>query len=267
MKRITFFNEKGGTGKTLFNMLFASWLAYEKGQRVMVQDFDYPSYQFFKTRQHELELIKSDPNFAKMVVSDPYPLGRVFGKEAFTREELLAIIEQVRSQSNGEGYYIMDFPGRFLPNDPVHALAMAGLIDFCIFPVDTDRQSRSSALFVNSVLNNPKILARCGKTFQETMVLWNRETSQERRGSRDFYALADETFKSIGIPVCSTRCREILSFRRDGDVFGFFRSTVCYPKINIKRTAPWLEDIFEEILARINGTWEEAVNGNAAVEE
>lgn len=257
MKKITFFNEKGGTGKTLYNMLFASWLAYEKGKRVYALDFDFPSYQFFKTRTFDIKLLQENEEFAKLVKGKPYELGKIAGKEAYSRSELASIVEKVREMSVGDGYLIMDFPGRFLPNDPAHALAAAGLLDFIIFPVDTDRQSRTSALFVNSVVNGKPFLARNGKEHQDTLILWNRETRTERSGKRDFYSEHNELFNLIGIPVCTTRAREILSFRRDGDTFGFFRSTLCYPKINITRTAPWLEDIFEEILARIDGTWKD----------
>ena len=79
MKRITFFNEKGGTGKTTFNALFASWLAYEKGKRVFVQDFDYPNYQLLNIRKNEVDLMARDPRFASLVTATPYPIGKVSG--------------------------------------------------------------------------------------------------------------------------------------------------------------------------------------------
>lgn len=255
MIRISFFNEKGGTGKTLFNTCFAAWLKYQKGFNVRVRDFDYPSYHLFNLRKHELELIKSNRDFAKLITQPPYPLGRIEGKDAYTREQLNKIVNHVRTESEGDGFYIMDFPGRFLPNDPVHAIALAGLLDHIIFPVDSDRLSQTSALLVNAMLNNPKILERSGKEHQDVLVMWNRETGSERRGKRDFYSIATETFKRAGIPVCDNRAREFLSFRREVDTFGFIRSTVCYPELNIRRSAPWLEPLFEEILQRIQGTY------------
>ena len=257
MKRITFFNEKGGTGKTTFNALFASWLAYEKGRRVFVQDFDYPSYQLFNIRKKEVELMARDPGFARLVTHAPYPIGKVTGRGSYSREELAEIVAQVKEYSAGDGYCIMDFPGRFLAEDPVRAIAGAGLIDLIVFPVDSDRQSLTSALFINSFLRNPKFLARAGKESQDVLALWNRVTRQERVGKRDPFAEGNATFSMLGIPVCRTMAREILSMRRDGEVFGFLRSTVCYPKNNIRMFAPWLEDIFEEILARLDGSFGE----------
>lgn len=255
MKRITFFNEKGGTGKTTFNALFASWLAYEKGKRVFVQDFDYPNYQLLNIRKNEVDLMARDPRFASLVTATPYPIGKVSGNGVYSREQLAEIVAQVREYSAGEGYCVLDFPGRFLAEDPARAIAASGLLDLVVFPVDSDRQSISSALFVSSLMRNPRFLARAGKERQELLVMWNRETRSERRGKRDPFADGDETFRLLGIPVCATRAREILSLRRDGEVFGFMRSTVCYPRTNIRMYAPWMEDLFEEILARLDGTY------------
>jgi len=251
MKTIAFFNEKGGTGKTLYNMLFASWLRYDMKRQVYVADFDFPSYQFFKTRQYEIALMQDNPKFAKMITSSPYPLVKVEGKDHYTPEQLQQIITDIRKMDQKEGFYIMDFPGRFTPGCPVHAIATAGLLDHIIFPIDSDRQSRASAMFVNAVVNSEKVLAHNGKEHQDVLAMWNRETRNERIGNRDFYEDTENLFKELGIPICKTRGRELLSFRRDGDTFGFVRSTVCYPKTNIMRSAPWLEDIFKEILQHI----------------
>lgn len=253
MIRLSFFNEKGGTGKTVFNTCFASWLRYEKGYEVRVQDFDFPSYQLFNMRAHEIELIRNNSDFTKFITLPPYPLGKIEGKKAYTNDQLRRITNQIREESKGDGFYIMDFPGRFLPNDPVHAIAMAGLLDYVIFPIDTDRQSQTSALLCNGVLNNPRSLAYMGKEHQNTLAFWNRETRTERTGKRDYYTEVTEIFKKAGIPVCNNRAREFLSMRREGETFGFIRSTVCYPKLNVRRSAPWLEPLFEEILQRIMG--------------
>ena len=44
MKVVTFFMSKGGTGKTSFNIMFASYLTYMLGRRVLVLDVDFPEY-------------------------------------------------------------------------------------------------------------------------------------------------------------------------------------------------------------------------------
>lgn len=262
MKRVTFFNEKGGTGKTLYNLLFASWLKYEQGERVFVQDFDYPSYQFYKLRQRETELVKTDERFARFITLPPYPIGKVKGKDEYTTEELQGIVKGIRETSEGDGYLIMDFPGRFRPNDPIYVLATEGLLDYIFFPIDSDRQSIASALLVNSTLNNKLVLKKMGKERQNTLAIWNKETRAERRGTRDYYGETTEILQMAGLPVCGVRGQDCVSFRRDGDVFGFVRSTLCYPKTNINMRAPWLEPMFKELKARIDETWALPVQDN-----
>ena len=256
MKKITFFNEKGGTGKTTFNVSFASWLAYEKGERVFVRDFDCPSNQIHGLRVEEIGLIQRDPEFVKLITQKPYPIAKEKEDVVIkTHQDRLMLLDKIRKESQGDGYYIMDFPGRLKTSDAMYNLAYAGLIDTIIFPIDSDEASQARAMYTYHILNHPQFLKYSGKEHQDAMFLWNRETRTERRGKRDYYSVAEEKFKDIGIPVCDNRIRELLSFRRDASVFGFIKSTVCFPIINIKRSAPWLIDVFEEVKERIDGTY------------
>lgn len=61
MVRVTIYNEKGGVGKTTITALLASYLAYAKGKRVCILDFDYPSYHFMEMRRSELSILKNPP--------------------------------------------------------------------------------------------------------------------------------------------------------------------------------------------------------------
>ena len=40
MKTVSFYNEKGGVGKTTFSILYASWLKYKHGVDVAVVDLN-----------------------------------------------------------------------------------------------------------------------------------------------------------------------------------------------------------------------------------
>ena len=53
MKVVTFFMSKGGTGKTSFNIMFASYLTYILGRRVLVLDVDFPEYNLYFYRERE----------------------------------------------------------------------------------------------------------------------------------------------------------------------------------------------------------------------
>ncbi len=248
MRTITFFNEKGGTGKTTFTVMMASWLAYAQGCPVAVYDCDYPSYHLWNMRRWEVGYVQSEPlsPVARMAaVSRPYPVARALGRDTFTPAELEAVASGVRA-ARGDGYMLLDFPGRFLPNDPVTYLARQRLLDLIVFPIDTDVQSRSSALEVASRLRrlNPG---------QAMAAVWNREAPAERRGRRDWYTGPTAAMEAAGIPVFGTRMRDVLIARRAPSTFGFIRSTLCWPSQNVAKACPYVEALFTEIRERADG--------------
>ena len=53
MRIVSFYSAKGGTGKTTFNLLFASYLRYRLGLRVLFLDFDGPEFNVYFVRQRE----------------------------------------------------------------------------------------------------------------------------------------------------------------------------------------------------------------------
>lgn len=253
MRTLTFFNAKGGTGKTTFTVLMASWLAYKEGVPVVVYDCDYPSYQLWNMREADKEILKKDPvsMFARLSAGHPYyGIAKAMGHDTFLPAQLKFIGEQIaKMRSEKEGYLLLDFPGRFLPNDPVWFLVKESLLDLVVFPVDTDFQSRADAL------NTYFAMQKLRRGGQPAAFLWNRETQAERRGRRDWYGDSTQTFAKLGIPVIGQRMRDILIARRDASTFGFIRNTMCWPQANIDKACPYIEDIFGEIKSRLDGTY------------
>lgn len=61
MRIVSFFSARGGgTGKTTFNLLFASYLRYRLGLRALFLDFDGPEFNAYFVRQRELEHFDGD---------------------------------------------------------------------------------------------------------------------------------------------------------------------------------------------------------------
>lgn len=253
-KVVTIFNEKGGVGKTTLSVLLADFLAYyenpsigKKKENVTVYDFDYPSYHLSAMRLEDEKTLQSgNPEFVKAVGSAvPYPIARVKGG-GLNDKSVTAYIKKQRE--TGDGYIIMDFPGRFNPSDPVFTLTFAGLIDLFVIIIDSDRQSQESALKIAGFFSDERIAAQCGKPGgQEFMFVWNRETSSERTGKRDWYSIKEEYFRNMGIPVAKTRIRDILTLRRDSGIYGFVRNTMCWPEKNIEMRCPYMTTLFMEI--------------------
>lgn len=257
MKVVVFFNEKGGTGKTFFTSMFACWLAYKKKEKVVVYDCDFPNYQLFQMRQRNKEAVRSgNQNICRFLGDGEFfKVGKFAGKEAFSPSELDALLKHLLtvSRGGGDGYLLLDLPGRFLASDPAYMFSYAGAIDTVVIPVDSDIQSRSSALYLCAQMRSPEFKKRSGKPEgQDIMVFWNKEASKERSGTVDWYTAAEADFKMMGVKVAKTRVREFLTARRDAPTFGFVRNTVCWPQQNIDRACGYIEILFEEIKEHID---------------
>lgn len=251
MKIFTFFNEKGGTGKTTLTVMMASWLAYSQGQTVRVVDCDCPSFQLKAIREAETQYLKENlasPLGRLAAQNLPYPVSKAMAKESFTKTDLATIAASIRKQCSGEGYMLMDFPGHFMPGDPAYELFRLGMIDLVAFPIDTDAQSVRAAIRTwKEIMHvNPR---------QKAVFVWNRETQQERRGTKDWYSASEATLKGMGAEVAATRVREVLIARRASSTFGFIRSTLCFPEANVRRACPSLIPLFTEMKARLDGTF------------
>lgn len=263
MKVITFFTEKGGVGKTTLTIMFSSFLAYHEKAKVIACDFDYPSYHLSKARETDNQYYVNPKaeKFRELIEAQSGKMGESFtpydvvccpGKPSYDRHDLVKIakdIQRIKDSAPDSSYLLLDFPGRFLPSDPSYYLMMNGIVDMIVFLADSDRQSRSSIFMLNHTLKKHAPMVK-------RMLIWNRETKGERQG-RDRYDVFSKQFNLLGISVCGTRIRDIPIARRDADVQGFIRSTYCWPEKNVERNAPYLPVIFEEVKARLDGTWKE----------
>lgn len=257
MKVVSIFNEKGGTGKTTLTMMVASCLYYMMNARVYVWDFDYPSFQLSSTRDLELDLLRNG-ELANTRPPSPdahfYPVVKMNAKQSYSQKEISDMVDKIRRmKETREGYLFLDFPGHFTSTDASYGIAKAGLLDLIVYPVDSDRQSQTGAIMVNSIVNHPDFLAVSGRRRQEVMAVWNRVKRSEQLGKRDFYELPNETFKSLGIPVSSVSVMELLTMRRDSDTRNFVRSTVMFPVSEVTRLCPWIITLTMDIKDRLDG--------------
>ena len=257
MRIITFLNEKGGSGKTLFTSMFACWLAYKQHEKVIVYDCDFPNYQLYSMRQRNKDAIRSGAyNLCRFLTDGEFfRVGKFAAQSAFTPKELDSLVREVKAvaDSNPDGYMLLDFPGRFLPSDPAYRFAFSGILDTVIIPVDSDIQSRASALYLCTQMRSPAFRKASGKEDgQDIVVVWNRESTRERNGTVDWYAGAEKEFRMMGVDVAGTRVRDFLTARRDAPTFGFVRNTVCWPQQNVDRACGYMEDLFGELKAHID---------------
>ncbi len=251
MKRITIFNEKGGVGKTTLTMLLAGYLAYVKGKRVCVLDFDSPSYHLQDIRRAE-DRILQDPRSPLSIWLRSNPAGPApydilsaptTTGDVYDARETIAFLQNICSCDYD--WVLYDFPGRFTPEEIVAILAANGWIDFVAIPMDTDSQSRRSALVIGDAMVDGGI---------PCAAFWNKVSSYEAKGSGVRFRRGAIPFEKRGIPVMAEPVREIKRISRDSDEMLFVRSTYCFPVRYINHWSPAIIPFLEALVSRIEKT-------------
>ena len=249
MKRVSIYNEKGGVGKTTVTSLLAGYLAYIHGRKVCVLDFDYPTFHLSQLRRDELHILTNPKSplagwmRANPDTPSPYSIFRVpMGPTGqCPPEELFSLISNITSC--GYDYLFYDFPGRFTPSDPVSILAANGLIDFVSVPMDTDQQSRRSALLIAEAMHRHDIAVS---------LFWNRVTSYEAHSDGRRFRRGAEPFLRRGLDVMEEMVRENKKLSRDASEMAFIRSTLCFPLRYITLWNPSLIPFVDALAGRIN---------------
>lgn len=231
MKVISFFTAKGGTGKTTFNMLFASYLHYVLGKRVMVLDMDSPEYSLSFSREREIAYLLEHE--LPCVKESFYPVERVHDLSEDHIRQVAKSIEQLRDQLD---YLILDFKGSFKKGDPVCVLAETGLIDMVVMPVEID------PIIITSMKSLSTILQEAG---MDTLLFFNRVHGKEKPG---LYDALQEWFTGRGCKVSPHRVKGNIAMKREQGDGSFFRSTVCFPQAAIQKNNPAIIGLFEEIV-------------------
>lgn len=253
---MAFFNEKGGSAKTTFTTLMASFLSYQCHEQVEVIDFDFPNYHLFAKRNTDNRLCTEENKIFKRMCEEagaPYRITKgPFPREntEYSREELTQMVSSLRRRKLlDDGYLLFDFPGRYKQMDPIVWFAAEGLIDLVVFPITSDNQSRVAALMVNQLMHQPRFRARSGKPQgQETFFFWNNVNPPELKSKDVRYDKYDAALRAIGVHTSTTRIRHIPVISRDAEnPLNFICSTRCYPEINIRRYCPYLDTLFVEI--------------------
>lgn len=254
MKVITIFNEKGGSGKSTLTCLLASWLAYAMGERVTVLDFDFPSYQMSSLRAKDLKLKAApDSQLSRLAKGEPFSIKQI--PEGTPPESVLPYVKSLKEME--EGYLLLDFPGSFRSEDHSRALLTSGIVDLLVIPIDSDRQSKEAG--ANIVMTLKLEAARSKTAPTKTVMLWNRETGQERRtmDRYDRYSVTETQMSALGVTFLRQRMRDIQIARRDADTFGFIRSTLCWPEDNIRIRCPYLPSLLGQVKEILDGPTED----------
>lgn len=229
MKTITFFSVKGGTGKTTFNLLLASWLKYQCGKRVAVLDLDGPEYSLFNTRERELGYLKEQGSML--------PKGWLYPVYRFPEQGLLdAAKEKMEELRADTDYLIIDFGGSFKITDPICRFVRERLLDLVVIPVELDGMIIASAKSLSSILK---------QMGQDSLLFFNMVHAREKAALFDDLV---DYFDKHGLKVSQNRIKTTIKLQRDCDRgTNFLRSTVGFPQKDMEKVNPAMIELFKEV--------------------
>lgn len=118
MKTITFYNEKGGVGKSTFSIMYASWLKYKHNVNVAFLDLNCRAEQYRKDEENYKKFIEQ---WDKYKDKDIYPIITVLQKDIMKYREIgMGLMGNIlwMDDNMNKGYnlsqydiIIIDFPG------------------------------------------------------------------------------------------------------------------------------------------------------------
>ena len=232
MKVLSFFTAKGGTGKTTFNMLFASYLKYVLGKQVMVLDLDAPEYSLTCCRDRDIDYLNS--NGLPCELDSFYPVEAVRDLSEQSIYDLADTIKRLRDRLD---WLVLDFKGSFKQGDPVCTLAEEGVLDMIVMPVEIDPMIIASMKSLSTIFQDAGM---------DALLFFNRVHGKEKPG---IYDAVEEWFIGHGCKVSPHRVKGNIAMKREQSGGTFFRSTVCFPLAAIQKNNPAIIDLFEQICA------------------
>lgn len=236
MRIVSFFSAKGGTGKTTFNLLFASYLRYRLGLRVLFLDFDGPEFNAYFVRQRELEHFKGNPQGL-------YPIESVEGERFRGKPGMTKLAEKLRGLEGELDYIVMDFAGSFSAEDAVCQLSLAGVIDLIVIPTELDGITIASCKALSCTF---------AESGQKSMLFFNRVHGKERD---ELYEKLFAWFEDNKLYMSHNKVKNTLAMRRDAESGGvnYMRSSVCFPEGRIIRGNPDIISLFDEVIEYVQG--------------
>ncbi|MCQ2159693.1 MAG: ParA family protein [Bacteroidales bacterium] len=244
MKTISFFNPKGGVGKTTLTLLFAAYLAYFLNKKVLVIDLEADSFRVKMFREYDIKELNTPGtalhSYARThVMPEPYQIetrGKKIG--LYRDEDIIELVNSVNQDigDNKYDYLILDFPAGFSEKTPVTLISSNSLIDLVCVPCGIETQERMEAF---------RVAYNLGHLGQDCRVFWNRIPSAVKSEHLD---IAQTELEKHKVRFLKSRIKAFPKAQKESDVRCFVRSTLAWNERYVRMACPDLIPLFEEIV-------------------
>ena len=248
MKTFTFYNHKGGTGKTTLLLLLAAYLRYFLGFRVKVIDAQCPEYPTILFRENDLKNAQEDGTYLanylhKREAQPPFPIEMVgMPVNEYTEDDIRRLAWKVNEEikRNEYDYLLIDFPGGgWSSKTPIACLAKNHLLGGIYVPFSPEFQESADAY---------RLACNFQKMGQPYRLLWYRLQDEYLKHKAMELDECERQLAEQGIQCAKIRVRSFNKATKASDVRCFVRNTLCWPDRYVKMVCPELIDLFDEIV-------------------
>ncbi|MFV0418620.1 MAG: ParA family protein [Dysgonomonas sp.] len=207
---VAFSTQKGGVGKTVFTVLVASYLHYQRGYKVGIVDCDYPQFSIEGMRKREERIITEDDHY-KLKAYQQFSQENMNAYLVMpsTGEEAIQTAASLTEESAEDlDFIFFDLPGTLNSEGIITTLSQ---MDYIFSPISADRFVLESTLEFTSLLNE-HILSMGKGNLKGLYLFWTLVDKRERSNLYDAYA---DVIAELGLQLLHTWIPERKCFRHE----------------------------------------------------
>ena len=208
---IAFTSQKGGVGKSTFNILAASSFHFANAE-VAVIDCDQPQSSITKLRENELAELESNSDRQELFSSLGRPAYSVFD---CSLEEAALYMKKLDGKVD---LVFIDMPGTL--NNPALPAIWANL-DYIFIPLEADELSIAASEGFVAVIEG-YIKKQPGSKLKGYYAFWNRHNKSVKQ---DYYQEVESYFQEQKIPMLHSKIEQSINYTRKS-----MRSTLFPPE-------------------------------------
>ncbi len=231
-KFVSFFNQKGGVGKSSLEILVATYCHNVLNLKVGILDADFPQHSVSKLREDEVQLIKTHPGYRDAFRE----LGKaVYPVLASDPANALTELQKFTNPDDAFDLVFVDLPGTL---NTKGVLPTISKLDHIFIPLIASKLVVKSSLEFGMLVKE-NFIDKEGISLKSLHFLWNNVVKSEKS---DLYPATESVIKKAGLSLLETNLYQSVKFRKPD-----FCSTIFSPDANqIKDTH--LVELTEEIL-------------------